>query len=92
MLLGSLGLTHVYVHPEYTRQGIGARLVALPLKQADELKLPIYLEATPDGGKLYPSLGFQIKKKLSLSLAPYGVDADPYVNYMMWRAAGGRVE
>lgn len=81
----NLGITHVYVHPGYGRQGIGARLVAQAVKQADELNLPIYIEATPDGSKLYCSLGFEIQKQLSLSLAPYGVDAEPYVNYLMWR-------
>lgn len=67
------------------RQGIASRLVALPFKEADDLKLPVYLESTPEGGKVYPRLGFEIKKKLSLDLTPYGVNAETYVNYFMWR-------
>lgn len=82
-----LGITDVYVHPDYRRQGIGARLTKVPLEEADKLGLPVYIEATAEGGKLYISLGFEIKKELSHDLAPYGVDAEPYVNYMMWREA-----
>lgn len=59
----------------------------LAVKDADALNLPMYLEATPDGGKVYPRLGFEIKSELSYDLSPHGVQTKPYVNYIMWRKA-----
>ena len=51
---------NVYTLPEYRRQGIAGGLMGLLIAQARELKLDlIELKATPDGARLYKSLGFE---------------------------------
>ena len=51
---------NVYTRPEYRRQGIAGGLMGLLIAQAKELRLNIIeLQATPDGAKLYKSLGFE---------------------------------
>jgi GNAT superfamily N-acetyltransferase len=47
------------IHPDFRRQGIGARLMQLALEYADGLGIPsVKLDATPAGRPLYESLGF----------------------------------
>lgn len=51
---------NVYTRPEYRRQGIAGGLMGLLIAQARELGLDlIELKATPDGARLYKTLGFE---------------------------------
>lgn len=76
------------VLPQYQGRGIGKLLAKLALQEADELGLPVFLDSTPDGAQIYPSLGFDIKAQFTLDLRKYGVDEPAYVNYIMWREPG----
>lgn len=78
------------MHPLYTRRGIATSLAKLALEEADNLDLPIFLEATPVGAKTYTSKGwigwgFETKERVALDLAPYGVHTALYENSLMWR-------
>ncbi|RYP14775.1 hypothetical protein DL765_006152 [Monosporascus sp. GIB2] len=55
---------HVYlgsmaVHPDHRRRGAGRLLAQWGIDIAEQLKLPIYLEATFEGVPLYDSVGFK---------------------------------
>ncbi|KAK5076778.1 hypothetical protein LTS08_005949 [Lithohypha guttulata] len=58
------GKRHVYchvvaVHPQYQRRGIGALLTQPGIDVAQQLEVPLYLEATDNATKLYSKLGFE---------------------------------
>lgn len=46
------------VDPDYQRRGLATILLKDILDRADADGVPTYLEATPEGSKLYPSVGF----------------------------------
>jgi N-acetylglutamate synthase-like GNAT family acetyltransferase len=46
-------------HPNYQRKGIGRLLVQWGVDVAEQLGLPIYLEATSKGCGLFESAGFE---------------------------------
>lgn len=47
-------------HPEYQRKGIGRLLVQWGIDVAEQLGLPIYLESTQGGIRLFEATGFKI--------------------------------
>jgi len=47
------------VHPDYQRKGAGTLLLNWGTKIADQLDLPLYLEATMLGKQLYKRSGFE---------------------------------
>ncbi|KAK5948231.1 putative NRPS-like protein biosynthetic cluster [Knufia fluminis] len=58
------GRQHVYchvvaVHPKYQRRGIGGMLTRPGMEVAEQLKVPLYLEATDRAVRLYEKLGFE---------------------------------
>jgi GNAT superfamily N-acetyltransferase len=49
----------VAVHPEYQKKGIGRLLVEYGLGVARQAGLPVYVESSKDGLKLYEKTGFR---------------------------------
>ncbi len=75
VLLGILA-----VLPSYQRCGVGSKLMDWGLPQADELKLPAYLEASPMGKGLYIKKGFQEVCEFELDAKKWGFPRDlPHV-------------
>lgn len=56
-------LQFLSVHPAHRRRGIASRIMQWGIDIADQLHLPIYLEATLMGVPLYEKLGFQLLKE-----------------------------
>lgn len=55
---------NVYTNPSYRRQGIGRQMMQMLIDEAKERGIThISLDATPDGAKLYKSLGFVYSKE-----------------------------
>ena len=52
-------LSTLAVLPEYQRRGIGRQLVTWGVQQGEKEGVPIALEASPDGKRLYEKCGFQ---------------------------------
>lgn len=51
---------NVYTNPNYRRRGIGRKMMEMLIDEAKERGVThISLDATPDGAKLYKSLGFK---------------------------------
>jgi GNAT superfamily N-acetyltransferase len=66
------------VAPSAYGQGIGTRLLAAVLSQADRDRVPAYLEASsPDNRRLYERHGFETMRELTV--------ADSPALYAMWR-------
>jgi GNAT superfamily N-acetyltransferase len=71
-------LAFIGVDPSARGQGIGTRLLAAVLTQADRDQVPAYLEATcPENRRLYERHGFQTVRELKV--------ADSPAIYAMWR-------
>jgi GNAT superfamily N-acetyltransferase len=71
-------LAFMGVEPPAQGQGIGTRLLAAVLTQADRDHVPAYLEAScPENRRLYERHGFHTVRELSV--------ADSPVMYAMWR-------
>lgn len=55
---------NVYTNPGYRRQGIGRQMMEMLIDEARERGVThISLDASPDGAKLYKSLGFAYSKE-----------------------------
>ena len=66
------------VEPSAQGQGIGTRLLAAVLAQADRDQVPAYLEAScPENRRLYERHGFHTVRELTV--------ADSPTLYAMWR-------
>ena len=66
------------VEPSAQGQGIGTRLLAAVLSQADRDQVPAYLEAScPENRRLYQRHGFQTVRELTVAECP--------TIYAMWR-------
>lgn len=64
------------VHPDHQKKGIGRKLLQWGLDEADRLGLIAYLEASPDGIRLYESTGFEKVKDVTMNLRPFGAKSD----------------
>jgi GNAT superfamily N-acetyltransferase len=72
-------LAFMGVDPSAQGQGIGTRLLAAVLTQADRDQMPAYLEAScPENQRLYERHGFQTVRELAV--------ADSPAIYAMWRS------
>lgn len=60
------------VHPDHQRKGIGAFGLQWGLQKADELGLPIYLESSRDGRRLYAKHGFKVLGRMDFDDSKYG--------------------
>ncbi|KAF2863803.1 acyl-CoA N-acyltransferase [Piedraia hortae CBS 480.64] len=60
-------LVYLAVAPDAQRLGIGRKLLRSGLEEADRLELPVCLESTPAGLKLYADNGFVIDKTVEAS-------------------------
>ena len=81
------------VHPRHQRRGIGRLLVQWGIDIAERLDLPIYLEATLEGMRLYEHAGFKklTQEKVILSESVTGIPggADVPLMVKMPSAANG---
>lgn len=57
------------MHPDYRGRGVGTLLTRPGLEVADQLGVPVYLEATGRAVKLYQKLGFE-KQNQGVILSP----------------------
>ncbi|KAJ6025051.1 hypothetical protein N7540_005848 [Penicillium herquei] len=81
-------LKELYVLPEYQRQGLGGLLVAFGVHKADELSLPAYTEASPEGLELYVKHGFQEVDRVTVDLEKWGGLAGDFTSYgLLYRDA-----
>jgi predicted N-acetyltransferase YhbS len=55
-----LELATLGVNPKYHRRGIGGKLVQRGINAAKEEHIPVVLEGSVSGTKLYSKMGFQI--------------------------------
>lgn len=59
-------------------------LIQWALEQAQELDLPAYLEASPDGHRLYLKNGFRDIDVLEIDLSQWGAKDMHITRNMMW--------
>jgi GNAT superfamily N-acetyltransferase len=52
-------IDNLYTDPAHQRRGAGGLLTRLVCQQADDLRLPMMLEGSPPGMKVYESVGFK---------------------------------
>ncbi|KAF2265664.1 acyl-CoA N-acyltransferase [Lojkania enalia] len=83
-------LAHVFVDPGYQGRGIGKALLERGIKLADTDGLPLYLEGTPAGRRLYEKLGFAVEEE-SVFDGVYH-NGEPYKMYFMVRWPSGRID
>ena len=62
--------------PDYHRRGIGATHLRWGSEQADEMGLPLYLEASPKGRPLYERYGYEKVADLPLDVRAHGHPKD----------------
>ena len=62
--------------PEHQRRGIGAMHLQWGLQKADEMRLPLYLEASPMGKPLYQKMGFEEVCPIPFDARQWGSSVD----------------
>ncbi|RHZ59241.1 uncharacterized protein CDV56_101179 [Aspergillus thermomutatus] len=60
------------VHPKYQGRGLGRKLLKVGVEEAQRLRLPAWLEASPAGYTLYKTCGFCDVESLDLDFVAYG--------------------
>lgn len=63
-------------HPSHHRRGVGAMHLKWGFERADELGLPVYLEASPAGTPLYARMGFDTVGWLPFDVKEWGGKKD----------------
>ena len=71
------GKSYFFMHilavlPEYQRKGIGRKMLEWGLKQADELGVECWIDASPAGLGLYKQCGWKEVNSFTIDLEPYG--------------------
>ncbi|KAK1144143.1 hypothetical protein N8T08_005805 [Aspergillus melleus] len=72
----------LFTHPDHQRKGVAKALLQNCLREADELGIMTFLEATQDGKPLYLKLGFVIVRTCEVDLTKYGDIASHDLTYM----------
>jgi predicted acetyltransferase len=67
-VVNQTGLSIICTAPEYQRRGAAKALMEPILKVADAQGIPSWLEASPDGVRLYENLGFKTVEELNFVL------------------------
>ncbi|KAJ6003365.1 hypothetical protein N7451_005912 [Penicillium sp. IBT 35674x] len=81
-------LKELFVLPKYQRQGLGGLLVAYGVHRADELCLPAYTEATPEGLGLYLKHGLKEVDRVTVDLEKWGGPKGDFNSFaLMYREA-----
>ncbi|KAI1264050.1 acyl-CoA N-acyltransferase [Xylariaceae sp. FL1019] len=92
----------IFTHPDYRRRGVGQQLMSWGMKQADEMGVEMFLDATPLGKALYDANGFQLLK--DNLIVPHSDTPDaawkeveekvggPIPFSLMWRPIGGKYD
>ena len=80
-----IDLAAIATSPKHQRLGVGAMLVEWGVDRADNMKLPAYVESTPEGLRLYEKCGFHQVEVLPLDLNP--VSKKPCHHFCMVRSA-----
>lgn len=62
----------LHTDPTFQGRGAGGMLVEWGTKKADELGLPAYLEASPEGHRVYLRYGFRDLDILKFDMAQFG--------------------
>jgi GNAT superfamily N-acetyltransferase len=60
------------IHPKYQDRGIGTKLLMVRVVEAQRLKLPAWVEASPAGQKVNKRYGLRDAERLGLDFAKYG--------------------
>ena len=68
--------------PKHQRRGAGLLLMKWGIEQADHLKLPIYLESSPEGFHVYKKAGLEVIETLKVDLSPWGGPEDTPIPLM----------
>jgi predicted N-acetyltransferase YhbS len=61
-------------HPDHQKRGAGRKLIQWGLDKADDLELPLYLEGSLSGVRLYRSVGFEAVGEIHFDSTKYGGD------------------
>ncbi|PSK56908.1 hypothetical protein B9Z65_6532 [Elsinoe australis] len=83
-----LYLKAICTHPDHQRKGAGKVMMRWGLKKADELGVPMYLEASAAGQHLYEQSGFVVKGDLGYDTTKYEGVTDDFQNLAMVREPG----
>ncbi|KAI9041889.1 acyl-CoA N-acyltransferase [Aspergillus affinis] len=62
----------LFTHPDHQRKGVARALLQTCLREADELGIVTFLEATQDGKPLYLKSGFDIVRTCEVDPTKYG--------------------
>ena len=62
----------LFTDPNHQRRGAGTMLLKWGTEQADRLGLPLYLDATADGKRLYEKHDFRVIDKIVFDFAKWG--------------------
>ncbi|THW87287.1 hypothetical protein D6D18_07352 [Aureobasidium pullulans] len=67
-------LAYLATLPEHRKRGAAHMLLERGTNKADEAGLDMYLQASPEGARLYKKFGFEEKQYEDVDLKPFGVD------------------
>ncbi|TIA16131.1 hypothetical protein D6C80_04762 [Aureobasidium pullulans] len=83
-------LAYLATLPQHRKRGAAHMLLERGTKKADEAGLDMYLQASPEGARLYKKFGFKEKQYEDVDLKPFGVDMVSSRTYMKRKAGGIR--
>lgn len=62
----------MHTSPAHQRRGAGSMMLSWGIEQAKAKNLLLYLEASPEGRRLYQKFGFLVEKVHSVDLSKWG--------------------
>ncbi|KAG8624122.1 hypothetical protein KVT40_009098 [Elsinoe batatas] len=83
-----LYLKSICTHPDHQRKGVGKVMMRWGLRKADELGVPMYLEASEAGRRLYEQSGFVERGYLDWDASRFEGVEDRFLNLAMLREPG----